>query len=162
MSILKFLNAVFGIKSKARTPARRAAPPASKPTTPRAASPGAPAFHWSDDGNFDFEVVGESFYQDNLRTLAGHHGDDFIEKQCLAILTPDNANKHDNKAVAVHIDGLQVGHLSSDDARSFRRRLGHKKLTGQSTSADAVIRGGGIGKDGRYLYGVQLDMKQFE
>lgn len=162
--LLKWLNSAFGIKPKRGAPARRANPAPAKvvPAKARPSLPGQPSFHWTDGGNFDFEVVGESFYQDNLRAIAGQHGDNFVDKGCVAILTPDDANKHDNKAVAVYINGLQVGHLSSDDARSFRRRLSSKKLTGQSTSTDAVIRGGGLGANGRYFYGVQLDMKPFE
>lgn len=163
-NLLKWLNAAFGIKSKSSTPARRtsAAPAHAKPAAAPSSPSGAPSFHWTDDGNFDVEVVGESHYQDALRSLAGNHGDRSVEIPCKALLVPEDSNKHDNKAVAVYIDGNQAGYLSSDAARSFRRRLGRKNLSGQITSTDAVIRGGGFTKEKRYSYGVWLDMKPFD
>ena len=112
--------------------------------------------HWTSD-HFDFEVVGESFYQSQIAELvrrAGvHHA---------ARLVLDSNNPHDNLAVRVDINGQTVGHLSRDDARSFRRRLGAMRMTGQTTTCDAEIRGGNTAKDGRALtYGVFLAMKQF-
>jgi hypothetical protein len=127
----------------------------------RPALPSGPTFHWSDGGNFDFEVVGESHYQENLRNLAGKHDEFGASTPYPAFLVPDDDNPYDNKAVAVFINSLKVGHLSREDARSFRRRLSSKKLTGQVTSCDALVRGGGL-KDGKRLsFGVWLDMKEF-
>jgi len=126
-------------------------------------------FRWSDDGNFNFAVVGESFYQKNLKVLVGEHEDKGCRVYGTAVLVPEDDNPHDNKAVAVHVKtaenqpGRQVGHLSRQDARSFRRRLGRKKLTGKSTLCDAVIVGGRVNKKGiRQSYGVWLDMKPFD
>jgi hypothetical protein len=125
--------------------------------TPSAISQVSSETHqWDDGGNFDFEVVGESHYQSNLRALAGDHGDEGVELECKALLVPDNLNKHDDKAVTVYVNGLQVGNLSREDARSFRRRLG------RTTSCNALIRGGGFHNGEKYLYGIRLDMKLFE
>jgi len=125
-------------------------------------------FRWSDGGNFNFEVVGESFYQKDLKILAGEHKESGCRVYGTAVLVPEDDNPHDNKAVAVYVKtaenqpGRQVGHLSRRDARSFRRRLGAKKLAGQRTLCDAVIVGGRLKKGIRQSYGVWLDMKPFD
>jgi len=125
-------------------------------------------FRWSDGGNFNFEVVGESFYQKDLKILAGEHKEGGCRVYGTAVLVPEDDNPHDNKAVAVYVKtaenqpGRQVGHLSRRDARSFRRRLGAKKLAGQRTLCDAVIVGGRLKKGIRQSYGVWLDMKPFD
>lgn len=122
-----------------------------------------PAFKWPSIGEFEFEVVGESHHQDALRHLAGDHGTVSADAEYEAVLVPQDDNPHDNKAVAVYLRGLHVGHLSRDDARSFRRRLGQMKLTGQVTACDALIVGGWVDRIGKRMhYGVQLDLKPFE
>lgn len=121
-----------------------------------------PAHKWSDGQNFDFEIVGEASYQDALRKIVGGLGGVFVEHPCVSVLVPEDTNRHDNKAVAVFVEGLPVGYLSREDARRFRRRLGSKKLAGMPTAADAVIRGGGSVNGQPYLYGVWLDMKPFD
>jgi len=120
-------------------------------------------FHWEGKGDFDFEVVGESNYQKVLGTLAGQHGADSVEKKYHATLVLDNSNHHDSKAVAVQIESATVGYLSRVDARSYRRRLGQKGLSGIDATCDALIVGGGIKRNGEKLfYGVKLDIKPFE
>ena len=83
------------------------------------------------------------------------------EKEYKALLIPDNGNKYDDKAVRVDIEGMTVGHLSREDARSFRRRLGAKKLTGQITSCKAIVCGGGVRNGEKWKYGVSLNIKEF-
>ena len=123
----------------------------------------ASTFHWPSIGNFDFEVVGESHYQRTIANLAGAHGEDGASTACTAELVPEDDNSHDPKAVAVRIQGQTIGYLARDDARSFRRRLGQKGLTGSITTCDVLILGGGTRKNGeRLFYGVQLDLKPFE
>lgn len=118
-------------------------------------------FEWEDDGDFQFEVVGESFYQQNIIRVVNKFAEG-ESRVCMATIELDDYNEYDSKAVAVFIDRLKVGHLSREDARSFRRRLGRKGLTGQTTCAKAVIVGGGYTKSGEAKsYGVYLDMKPF-
>jgi len=107
-------------------------------------------------------VVGESYYQDTLKRLAGDHGKDAPNVTCTAHIVLDDSNSHDPKAVAVRINGALVGHMQRDDARSFRRRLSSKRITG-TTTCDALITGGYQMRDGtRAAYGVALDLKPFE
>lgn len=121
------------------------------------------AHKWESLGEFDFEVVGESNYQNALKIAAGNHGSDPADVQCIAALVPEDDNEYDKSAVAVEVGGKTVGYLSRDDARSFRRRLGRKQLSGQVTYCDALIMGGGTSKAGKkYSYGIRLDIKPFE
>ena len=130
---------------------------------PNASSSSIEGFHWPGAGDFEFEVVGESFYQNDIARLAGAHGEHSAEVQCIATLVLEDDNKHDPKAVAVIVGGRKVAHLSRDDARSFRRRLGAKKLSGATTTCDAMVVGGGTKRGGeKLMYGIKLDIKPFE
>lgn len=139
---------------------------AIRPSTsgkPQAARAVAPALTWPALGEYEFEVVGESHYQRALKALAGDHGDDAADVQTTAVLVPYDSNPYDDKAVKVLIDGHEVGHLSRDDARGYRRRLAAKKQGMVPAQCGALIMGGFIGRDGeRASYGVRLDMKPFE
>lgn len=122
-----------------------------------------PAFDWPEIGGFEVEVTGESHYQGALQAIAGAHGDDAAELETKALLVPDDANPYDNKAVKVLVQGRQVGHLSREDARSYRRRLAAKKQGMVAAQCGALVMGGFIGRDGkRASYGVRLDLKPFE
>lgn len=120
------------------------------------------AHHWQDGRNFDFQVVGESFYQSHLSTLVGSASGQWVEVPHVATLVPEDDNAHDKSAVGIYIEGKPVGYLSRDDARSFRRRLGAKKLSGMPTTCDAIIKGGGSVKGKTAAFGVWLDMKPFD
>lgn len=107
-------------------------------------------------------IVGESFYQADLKRIAGDHGDRSVHVEVVALLKPEDDNPHDDKAVSVWVKGYKVGHLDRDDARSFRRRLSSKKLTKQVTACSAVVMGGFTRGNGeRASYGVQLFIKPF-
>jgi hypothetical protein len=119
-------------------------------------------FKWPALGEYDFDVVGEASYQNSIAALAAGHGTSSANVQCVAQLIPEDTNKRDSKAVAVRIQGALVGYLSREDARSFRRRLSQKGISGQATTCDACIVGGGTRKNGEKLYyGVKLDIKPF-
>lgn len=122
-----------------------------------------PAFDWPEIGGFEVEVTGESHYQSALQAIAGVHGDDAVELETKALLVPDDGNPYDDKAVKVLVQGRQVGHLSREDARSYRRRLAAKKQGAVAAQCGAMVMGGFIGRDGkRASYGVRLDLKPFE
>ncbi|MBP7572595.1 MAG: hypothetical protein KA777_01325 [Rhodoferax sp.] len=132
------------------------------PSTVRRPSPTA-TFEWPPLGEYDFEVVGEGFCQPQLKAMVGDHGTDSAEMHTTAFLVPDDKNKHDDKAVRVDIGGYTVGHLSKNDARSFRKRLSAKKMSGATTSCKAVIMGGFTNRAGeKASYGVRLDINPFD
>lgn len=115
-------------------------------------------FNWPFIGDFDFDIVGESFNQSTIESIANTGDQEFT-----AVLTPYSSNPYDDKAVKVEINGLMVGHLSKEDARSFRRRLSTKKISGQATATKAIITGGHKANNGdKMSYGIQLDLKPFD
>ncbi|GGB94840.1 hypothetical protein [Pseudoduganella buxea] len=119
---------------------------------------GEPVRHWSDDGRFDVEVLGESRYRDTVLQLAGDHGDGPADARHQAILLPDDANPYEDKAVAVFVSGLMVGYLAPKDALVFRQLLAREDIAGQLTSCDAAIRGGGLWQGKRLAYSIWLDL----
>lgn len=124
-------------------------------------------YEWPEIGDYEFEIVGESYYQPAISKIyqswiSIYQAGDIVQPLD-AYLIPDNNNQYDNKAVRVDINNQTVGHLNRGDARSFRRRLGGKKMTGQITKCKAIITGGHTLKDGKTAhYGVMLDLKPFE
>lgn len=112
-------------------------------------------------GLFGIDVVGESHYQNNLRTVGGEKGETSKRVSVEATLVLDDDNKFDKNAVAVFIDGLQVGHLDRETAKSFREQL-RKVGPGRRITAarcPAIIVGGWYrGEEDEGSYGVKLDL----
>lgn len=68
------------------------------------------------------EVAGEWYRAENLRALFARHAkvsDSGTEIRLPAVLVPDAANPHDDKAVAVFVDGLHVGYMERPDAKKY-------------------------------------------
>ena len=115
------------------------------------------AFIFSRSANV-VEVVGESFYQEALMALGRRRGELGVEqKEHMAALTAEPSNPKDPMAVQVQVNGLQVGYLDREDARTYRpvldRLARHRLLMG----APAMLIGGwdrGYGDVGSI--GVQL------
>lgn len=111
----------------------------------------------SDCKRFTLEVVGESYYQENLWRIAHtahpEYGARVIEK---AYLILDDANPYDSNAVRVDMMSLQVGHLSREKAVWYRERLAAGSV---SNVCHGLIRGGFQDVDGRARLGVMLDLQ---
>src|SRR5258708_7850319 len=73
-------------------------------------------------GDVSLSVVGESYYQTNLRKLA-HEPRDRVRIDIRAVLVAEPDNHYDPDAISVWIERLQVGHLSRDDAHTYRPGL---------------------------------------
>lgn len=119
---------------------------------------GEPVHHWTDEGRFRLEVLGESRYFDTIRTLAGEHGDAAADTHHKALLLADDNNPYEDKAVAVFLNNEMVGYLAPKDAIAFRTMLARQDIAGQLTSTDAVIRGGQMFEGKRLSYAVLLDI----
>lgn len=105
-------------------------------------------------GTETLEVVGESFYQESLRALAGGGGER-VRVPIAATLVAEANNRYDPNAISVWIAGRQVGHLSRDDAAALRPGLlALQREHGAGIALSGVIAGGG---DGRPSYGVFLE-----
>lgn len=61
-------------------------------------------------------IVGESHYQDAIRSACGWKPGTDTAFDCMAELVPEPTNPHDPNAIMVQIDGRCVGYLSRDDA----------------------------------------------
>jgi len=124
-------------------------------------------FAWPHLSEFEFDVVGESYYQETLEKLVEHakteaNDESNVMPTFTAYLIPDDLNENDDKTVRVDINGAQVGNLSRENARSFRRRLRAKKLSVQITSCQAIITGAHGQDDQERQYGVKLNLKPFK
>lgn len=74
-------------------------------------------------GSYAFEVVGESHYAQSFVDILGSRAGTEDEVFGDAVLKLENRNPHDPNAVAVWVQGRQVGHLSRALAVDFRNRL---------------------------------------
>jgi hypothetical protein len=109
-------------------------------------------------GTEDLEVVGESYYQENLWRLVGPRWpDDRVRHPIYAVLVAEDDNPHDANAVAVWVQRLKVGHLSRANARRYRPGLlSLQRRYGRPVALNGVIAGGGIREDGPGRLGVFL------
>gem|GEM_PF-1993167 len=102
-------------------------------------------------GLYQPEVVGESFYQDAIlrhvpSAEAGREGISVILE-----LVAEPSNQYDRNAIAIHIDGVIVGHIDRDEAPvvgAMLRKLGG----GRGLRCRGTIRGGAD-----YPFGVAID-----
>jgi hypothetical protein len=114
------------------------------------------------EGDFDFDVVGESHYQAVLSEICGGPCEDGHELEITAVLVPETDNEFDAKAVAVKINGSTVAYLSRSDAREYRTQLAAGGHTGQMAACDAMIVGGWSrqrrDRQDEGSFGVKLDL----
>jgi hypothetical protein len=115
------------------------------------------------EGEYEFDVVGESYYQEALSRICGGKCEDGHELEVDATLVHEDENPFDDMAIAVMIEGEKVAHLGRDEARTFRRILADKGLTGRAVVVPAMIVGGWLRerRDGRIdegSFGVKLDL----
>ncbi len=134
-----------------------------RPRTVEPPTAGDAPYVWPKLDECEFEIVGESNYQNAIKRLAGDHGSNSSSAEFRAMLIPED-NPHDHLAVRVDGEGVgTVGYMAKEDARSFRRRLAAKKLGDSVTLCSAEVTGGGTARNGNKLsYGVRLAIKPFE
>jgi hypothetical protein len=107
-------------------------------------------------GTYDYNVVGESNYNANLRAILREEGIDVNgggEFQTGAYLLCEPKNKFDPNAVAVVISGKRVGYIPKEDARLLSPQLQDMVATGQLLYVKAVI-----GWRDPAVIGVRLDI----
>ena len=106
-------------------------------------------------GEFSHDIVGESYYQEQLDYLCDGKTPDGHRKYVIAVLKPEPENEFDSNAVAVLINDIKVGHLPRNAAKSFKR------FVSQPVAVDAVIVGGWLrSSTDEGNYGVKLDIDQ--
>lgn len=110
-------------------------------------------------GTYEFDIVGESHYQETLATLCGGTCEVGHAFDTDALLVP-YCNAHDPHAVAVLMGECElVGHLKRIDARKLRIALKRIKLGGSSLKVPCRIVGGWKRRNGdEGHFGVKLDL----
>jgi hypothetical protein len=112
------------------------------------------------EGNEDLDVVGESYYQENLWRLVSPHrrGEgEPVRYDVYAMLVAEDDNPYDANAVAIWIEGFKVGHLSRENACRYRPGLLRlQERYGQPIALEGVIAADGIREDGPGRLGVFL------
>jgi hypothetical protein len=117
-------------------------------------------------GTFQYQVVGESHYLNELKSIisdAGLQVDEPGEYFCRAFLLCEPKNEHDPNAVAVVIDSKRIGYIPRKDAQELAPEL--RKLANTRTRSG---RGGQVlcvqacvGWSGPERIGVRLDLDEF-
>ena len=110
-------------------------------------------------GEFSWDVVGESHYQDALDRTCGGRTEEGHKKIVHALVVPETGNPHDAWAVAIHLDEGMVGHLSRGDARRYRLAIARMGFSGVAFKVPARIAGGWKRSEtDQGNYGVKLDI----
>jgi len=109
------------------------------------------------DGQFGFQVVGESHYQSDLAKIAGGITVEGVHQECAALLRLEPANKYDPNAVEVLIAGMRVGYIPAVQAPEMCALFHSVGIS--EVECEAVIQGGwdrGGGDAGEF--GVRLNI----
>jgi hypothetical protein len=99
-------------------------------------------------GTSRLEVVGESHYQNELRSVVAAQG-----REVTALLVPEPDNPHDANAVSIWVSGQRVGYLQRDDARSMHGPIAALIMENGPVAVAGRIVGG---ESGRPSYGIFL------
>jgi hypothetical protein len=106
---------------------------------------------WQESGEFNQEVAGESFYEIQIKKVVEKVG---LDASCTAVLELEENNEHDKNAVAVIIEGYQVGYLPRAKAKKFRNGCRIRNIQ-QYSACKAKLFGG---TKSRPNIGVWLDL----
>lgn len=107
----------------------------------------------SGNGGFDYEVVGESHYQDVIAWSIplSYRLNDKFRLYTVAAVYQDDDNDHDKNAVAVQLGGDTAGHFARADAKRFRKWATKEGLPNPATCRAIIVRNNGS-------YGIWLDL----
>jgi HIRAN domain-containing protein len=102
-------------------------------------------------------VRGESQYQRSLDWICGGRTPSGHDHPCEAVLVAEARNPHDPNAIAVYVDGRQVGYMASGATAAYRPVI--DALGGEGASCAATVQGGwDRGPDDQGAYRVTLDL----
>lgn len=111
------------------------------------------------NNEYDFEIVGEASYQNNLASIAGPKASQSKELYLEAIIEAEPNNQYDKNAIRVSIDNKIVGYFDRETAKEFKREYQRKGFSDKTTfKANAVVVGGWKDKNSQGSYGVKLDI----
>jgi hypothetical protein len=107
-------------------------------------------------GSFDFEVVGESFYQDHLREVSAgrvERGDLHVTFHC-TLRWEINDHTHEPAVRVEASGGRLVGHFAAEVADIYAQALHEFEAGGQVAECQGVLVGG---RPNKPTFGVWLD-----
>lgn len=140
---------------------KRGAPPPENRTpsesqTQQRPAVAAPPAQDDDGDTYEYEIVGESNYQQQLLQLFGPKTEHGVDTHCAAVLRLEPENKYDKNAVCCEISGLKVGYLSRDDAKDFRKHM--RRLKTDAMPVTANVRGGWSRPGSEGSFGVRIEV----
>ena len=109
---------------------------------------------------YPLEVVGELYYQPNLKAVIGkipRSKKRYRNENFLAVLILEDDNPADSHAVRVEINGLPIGHLSRSTAVAYRAALSHLSVPHEQGACLAAV-SGKRDENGVMIYNVWLDL----
>src|ERR1051325_2319770 len=92
------------------------------------------------DGAFRYDIVGESYHQDNIARIVGGKTEMGWRFRCHAVLLPDRLNEHDRNAVVVAVNGVEAGYIRAVDCAEFEQALA--EIGADAAECEARIVGG--------------------
>lgn len=98
---------------------------------------------------YDFDIVGEQSYQQNLARISGLKELRSKHFECYALVVSEPSNKFDKNAIRVEINGLVVGYIPKEKAKKLSRYSVRKTVP-------ALINGGWKDDYSEGNYGVKL------
>ncbi|HEX9896543.1 MAG TPA: hypothetical protein VGA85_02640 [Dehalococcoidales bacterium] len=115
--------------------------------------------HLTGPSTFSTQVVGESYYQENLSKICGGFTEEGVDRITTAKLVHTDDNPHDTNAIRVEISGMPVGHLNRTEAQNYRERMKANGHSGLTATCNAKITGGwDRGSNDIGYFGITLDM----
>lgn len=150
-----FLSSLLGALSGA-TANKALSPPKSGPETCWWDHP--QVFPLGAGRGFTTDIVGESYWQDNIGRIVGGKCEKGYKSEVVAQLVFED-NPHDPNAVAVMIDTRPVGWIPRHEAAEFRKEMLAVNPERQAMTCKAKIVGGwddGEGNEGSF--GVKLSL----
>lgn len=116
----------------------------------------APRLKGKGNGFYDWNIVGEASFQHNLVAIVAEGHPKGVRIPTIAQLRLEPNNQHDSSAIAVFIEGKQVGYISKSRSSWIA-----KQMPNGTAKVGALIVGGFLLEDGSTAnYGVKLDIKR--
>lgn len=95
------------------------------------------------NNEYDFEIVGEASYQNNLASIAGAKIEQSKELYVEAIIEAEPNNQYDKNAIRVSIDNKTVSYFDRETAIDFKQEYKSKGYSDTTSfKTNAVIVGG--------------------
>ena len=104
------------------------------------------------NGIMDFEIVGESFYQENIKK-ALNTNESVYDEPIIARLQLEDYNPYDENAIGVYINNYKVGHIPKRRNKRIRLLFAFANNISIQATCNGSVYGGGD-----RFYGVWLDL----